>query len=349
MDRSEHLSDDYNYSFLNRRIHRMKNIRQKYWYLVLHVLIVILPLIALAIEAIYVIFIGVINTDGVIESIKIIIAPACAQLSLSFLGKFVDDYLKENDRDTELNEIKKELNEIAPIITSLANEIKNEIKEIEPIVKSLSNEIRNFNNASIEVLSQHEDFYYKLTKCRLGATREVLLTQLDPNPPESYEDESKRKSYFASDIEYAKSHPNVTIKRILSIETKEKMKWVRGLIEATADLPNLFLAFINIENITKERPFPKMLSLQIIDRNEVFVLNPQYSYMPKSYQSCFYLRNKDVAEIFVDYHTAIWRELESDSENSEFKHGCILKEGKAIYNDRLDKICLMRSWIVTKP
>lgn len=292
---------------------------------------------------------GAINSSGIIDTLKVIIAPACAELSIAFIGKCVDDYFKEYERDIEFNEIKKELSEIAPTVISLSNEIKNQIKEIEPIVKNLSNEIRNFNNASVEVLSQHEDFYYKLTKCRLGATREVLLTQLDPNPPESYEDESKRKSYFESDIEYAKLHPTVTIKRILSIETKEKMEWVRGLIDATKDLPNLFLAFVNIENITKERPFPKMLSLQIIDKNEVFVLNPQYSYMPKSYQSCFYLKNKDVAEIFVDYHTAIWRELERDSENSEFKHGCILKEGKAIYNERLDKICLMRGWVVTKP
>lgn len=326
----------------------MKNIRQKYWYLVLHVIIVIIPLIALAAKAIYVICISVTNPDEIFESIKNIIAPACAELSISFLGKIVDDYLKEYNRDTEFSEIKQKLNEIDPIVSNFANEIKDEIKEIEPIVKSLSSEIRNFNNASIEVLSQHEDFYYKLNKCRLGATREVLLTQLDPNPPESYEDESKRKSYFASDIEYAKSHPNVTIKRILSIETIEKMEWVRGLIDATKDLPNLFLAFVNIENITKERPFPKMLSLQIIDGNEVFVLNPQYSYMPKSYQSCFYLKNKDVAKIFVDYHTSIWRELERDSENSEFKQGCILKEGKDIHYERLDKICLMRDWAIKK-
>jgi len=307
----------------------LENIRKKNWYLVLHTLFVILPLLLLALEAVYVIYISAIGTTDIMETIKSIIAPALAQLGLAFAGKFVDDYLESVERDTELKEIKSKIEQIAPTVTRL------------------SNEIRNFNNASLEVLTQHEDFYSKLTKCRLCATSEVLLTQLDPNPPESYEDESKRKSYFDSDIEYAKSHPHINIKRILRIETKKKMEWVRGLIEATKDLPNLFLAFVNIENIAKERPFPKMLSLQIIDRNEVFVLNPQYSYMPKSYQPCFYLKNRDVAQIFVDYHTDIWRELERDSENDEYKHGCILKEGKEIHIDRLNKICLKRGWVNT--
>lgn len=304
----------------------MKQIRQKNWYLTLHTLFVVLPILLLALEAVYVIYICATGTTDVIDAIKNIIAPALAEIGFAFAAKSVDDYLESMERNSELKEIKTKIEQIVPTVTSL------------------SKEVRNLNNASIEVLTQHEDFYSKLTKCRLCATREVLLTQLDPNPPESYEDESKRKSYFDSDIEYAKSHPHVAIKRILSIETREKLEWVRGLIEATKDLPNLFLAFVNIENIAKERPFPKMLSLQIIDRNEVFVLNPQYGYMPKSYQPCFYLKNRDVAQIFVDYHTDIWRELERESENSEYKHGCILKEGKEIHMDRLDKICISRGW-----
>lgn len=304
----------------------MKNIRQKNWYITLHVIFVILPLILLVIESAYVIVISSIGSTDIIEAIKNITIPAIAELVLAFLGKFVDDYLESVERASELEKI------------------KSEIEQITPTIISLSSEIRNFNNASIEVLTQHEDFYSKLTKSRLCASSEVLLTQLDPNPPESYEDESKRKSYFDSDIDYAKSHPYVTIKRILSIETEEKMKWVQDLIEKTKDLPNLFLAFVNIENIAQERPFPKMLSLQIIDKDEVFVLNPQYSYMPKSYQPCFYIKNKGVSQILVDYYKDIWRELERDSENEEYKHGCILKEGKAIYSDRLEKICIERGW-----
>lgn len=306
----------------------MKNIRQKNWYQILHVIIVVLPLLALGVESVYIIITCSIGAGDVVEVMKKIAVPALAELVLAYVGRFIDDYIERFERDSELRDIKSKIEKIVPTVTSL------------------STEIRNFNNASIEVLTQHEDFYSKLTKCRLCATREVLLTQLDPNPPESYENEGKRKSYFESDIEYAKSHPYVTIKRILSIETEEKMKWVQDLIEATKDLPNLFLAFVNIENIAKERPFPKMLSLQIIDKEEVFVLNPQYSYMPKSYQPCFYLKNKDVAQIFAEYHTAIWRELERDSEGDEYKHGCILKEGKEIHADRLNKISLKHGWTI---
>ena len=301
-----------------------KDVRQQQWYLTLKALVIFLPLIALLVQLIYVSVVSVISPAKFLDAVTSIALPSIISLTITFIGKFFDDYMETNARQKELAAIKESVDTIVPT------------------VNTLSHEMRSINNASIEVLSLHEDFYTKLTKCRLEAKREVLLTQLDPDPPESYEDASKRKSYFASDVDYATSHPNVSIYRILSIETPEKLKWVEGLIEATKDLPNLFLAFINITDISKAPPFPKMLSLQIIDREEVFFLNPQFSYMPKSYKACYYIKNTEVAQIYVEYHKEIWRAL--SLENSP--HGCILKDGKDIrgLEGKLSEIKKKRGW-----
>jgi len=209
--------------------------------------------------------------------------------------------------------------------------------ELEDVNKNM----RHFNNASVEVLPTYDDFYTRLTKSRLAAREKVQLTQLDPWPPSTYGDEGTRKSYFDGDIAYCKAHPNVNFYRILSIETKEKLEWAKSLIEAMKDLPNVFLAYVKIDSIEKSAPFPKLLSLQIIDKKELFVLNPQYSYMPRSYKSCYYLKNEEVAQIYVDYYERIWDVL---CQNGE--HGCILKDGKDTegYEAKLNAIKAERGW-----
>lgn len=206
---------------------------------------------------------------------------------------------------------------------------------------NFSNNIKVFNNASIEILNTYDDFYSKLTKSRQSAKNKVLLTQLDPWPPSNYGDEGTREAYFDGDVSYFKTHPNVNVYRILSIETEEKLKWVQSLIESTKDLPNLFLAYINIDKIENSVPFPKLLSLQIIDNEEVFFLNPQYSYMPRAYKTCYYIKNKDISEIYVSYYEKIWTVL---SEKND--HGCILKDGKDIegYEAKLNAIKASRGW-----
>ena len=220
------------------------------------------------------------------------------------------------------------------------NKFQNDLTEV-------NKNLYRFNNASIEVLQTYDDFYSKLTKCRLSSKSELLLTQLDPWPPSTYGDEGTRKSYFDNDVSYFKTHPNVNVYRIISIETKEKLQWVRELIESTKDLPNLYLAFVNIKNIVNSVPFPKMLSLQIVDGEEAFLLNPQYSYMPRAYKPCYYIKNGSVVQIYVDYYKKIWDVLcKSDDSGIIGKYGCLLKDGKDItnYDQKLNKIKMDRGW-----
>jgi len=201
-------------------------------------------------------------------------------------------------------------------------------------LEKLRSDIENSNNASIEVFKNRIDFYDKIGEERLKAQSIVQLTLLDSYSPYKNEENKARRDYFDNDIKNIKELNSRCVKfyRILSIETEEKWKWVKRLIEETEDLDNVFLAYIKVGDIEKSVPFPKLLSLQIIDNEKVFMLNPKFSYMPNDYESCYYMKNKEVAEIYVDYYKNVWASLK----NSE--HGCIIKSGKDNYEDKMNEI-----------
>jgi len=201
-------------------------------------------------------------------------------------------------------------------------------------LEKLRSDIENSNNASIEVFKNRIDFYDKIGEERLKAHSIVQLTLLDSYSPYKNEENKARKDYFDNDIKNIRELNSRCVKfyRILSIETEEKWKWVKRLIEETEDLDNVFLAYIKVGDIEKSVPFPKLLSLQIIDNEKVFMLNPKFSYMPNDYESCYYMKNKEVAEIYVDYYKNVWASLK----NSE--HGCIIKSGKDNYEDKMNEI-----------
>lgn len=294
-------------------------------YEVLKILLGVIPLIALLGQVIVIMIASASsNPQDLIDMVATLIIPMGISLLLVIITKYVDDVLMNMSRNAELQEIK----------TTIDNSIQT---QIETGFKRISHEIQHFNNASIELLATDTEFYAHLTKSRNEAKKVVYLTQLDPWPPKNYENQnSTRKSYFEMDVQYLNDHPNVLVYRILSIETVEKLEWVKGLIQATSGYSNFFLAYVNIDSIQDSVPFPKMLSLQIIDKEEVFCLNPRFSHMPRDYEPCYRFKNKDVAEIYVDYYQKIWEILKSGRP----EHGCILKNGIDIegYQKKLDEI-----------
>jgi len=327
----------------------MKKIHERHWYVFLKLLFTILPLIVLVIGLSVLTYRSIVDESvDIITAVKNQIIPMGTALFIFILAKYIDDYIADSDKEKELQEIKDtiatatKLQEVKDAVATIATANHDCHCKFQDDISNLNKDIKHFNNTSMEVLTTYDDFYRKLQKSRSAAQEKVQLTQLDPCPPLAYGDERTRKEYFEGDIACYKSRPYVNFYRILSIETEEKLEWARSLIEGTKGLSNVFLAYINIESIEKMTPFPKMLSLQIIDCKEVFVLNPKYSYMPHDYKRCYYFKNNDVAQIYSDYYEAIWETLRSD-----IQHGCILKDGNSShgYEEKLNKIKLAREWM----
>lgn len=195
--------------------------------------------------------------------------------------------------------------------------------------------------ATAQAITTAADFYKKLNESRSKAQKKVRLTNLDPWAP--FESNSNTANaadaYFREDIPYIKNNQSIEFYRIISIETEEKLKWTRTLIEEVKDFKNVFLAYIDIDDIVGSFPFPKILSLQIIDNKEVFMLHPAFSYMPRAYQRCYYLKGKKIAQEYSEYYDYIWDVLDDTSEHNG-KHGCILKNGPDMkdYEEKLKEI-----------
>lgn len=297
-------------------------------------------MLALAIEFVFVIVYSAISPEKYTEYFFKLLPTMIVEMLLYLITKFIDDSINEHQNKKEILNINESLKSIN---VSIKDDVasKNTVNDLSSKISSLEKTIPLINNASIDLLNTQNEFYEKLSKSRLSAKNKIDLTQLDPWPPKGYKDPdsaSERRSYFEQDVEFAKSHPTTYIRRILSIETEEKLQWAKELIESTKGISNLFLAYINIGEIEKSVPFPKMQSIQIIDETEVFLLNPQYAYMPRQYQKCFYIKNMEFAKIYSEYYEEIWKKIENNSNVKEI--GCILKNGADDegYEEKLDII-----------
>ena len=193
----------------------------------------------------------------------------------------------------------------------------------------------------VKKLETYNDFYTRLEKSRASAKKVVRLTQLEPWVPAEYEHNGTRNSYYQRDVACFLQHPDVFFYRIVSIESKSRLNWVKSLIEATIDLPNVFFAYIEIGNIAASAPFPKMLSLQIIDDKEVFMDDPQLGYMPRSYFPCYYIKDKTLGKMYSDYYQKVW-----DTLRDNLAHGMLLKDGLGSqgYEQKLDNIKQAKGW-----
>ena len=209
-------------------------------------------------------------------------------------------------------------------------------------------EICKVNQTQSEVIISSQRFYTLLKQIREKATYRVQLTQLDPGPPTVY-GEKVRAEYFDQTIEFAKKNPTIKVQRIMSIPTIEKLEWAQEMIENSTNLNNLHFAYIKIDDIQNISPTPPILSLQIIDENEMLLLDPCFSYMPMSFKPCLYLKDNEVVKkVFSKYYDSLWDSLERDNavwmrSNSNEKlniKGFILKDGMDItaYVDKINWI-----------
>jgi hypothetical protein len=239
------------------------------------------------------------------------------------------------------------LEEMKHIEDSKTNQ--TQLKEkIEDVEKNLLKELVKVNQTQAEVIISSNKFYEKLNRIRNRAKKSVLLVNLDPMPPDVY-GEDVRKEYFDSTIDFAATHPHITVKRIMSLPTNDKIKWAEELVENSKNLNNLHLAYFRIDDIRNYSPIPPLLSLQIIDEEEMLLLNPNYSYMPMAFKNCMYLKDsKVVKEIFFEYYNKIWELIErndshwckSSDEERKTINSVVLKDGMDIeyYKEKIEWI-----------
>jgi hypothetical protein len=185
--------------------------------------------------------------------------------------------------------------------------------------------------ANVKVLNNKEEFYACLQAKTMESKNRVWLMHLDTYAPTSKQyNDNVRKNYFQFSEDFARTHKNVKIKRIMSLSNKEKLDWVTKLIERTKNVNNLYLAYIKIDGL--EDSFPKtMVSCQIIDDDKLFLLNPALNIVPGGdFNPCLYIENKEIVKIYAKYYEDLWHDAKFNHNSS-----CFLKDGPNDYNKNL--------------
>jgi hypothetical protein len=244
-----------------------------------------------------------------------------------------------NEQKEDNKRISEDLNKVYGDLTSIKNgtitieNMDNKIIKVSEDVCILK------KGTTISTLSDQQSFYHKLADVATKATTRVWLTHLDQWAPDSHKYAGlDKKEYFDKILEYAKNHPKVDFKRIISIPTEDKLIWVKDLIEKTKDYENLNFAYIRLDDL--ENLFPlSVVSTQIMDDNKMFLLNPELNLVPRTkglFKDCLYFENTDMVAVYSHYYESVWKKI--TEKNSQW--GCLIKDGNGVdtYNDNIQII-----------
>lgn len=204
-------------------------------------------------------------------------------------------------------------------------------EELKSIIHSLDK--ADEDKAEIKIITSQDDLYYMLMDRIREAKKKVCIMHLDQYPPTHYKHEV-RNNYFEFIFDFAKNNNKIAMRRITSINEKEKGMWVKDRIIETKDVENLSMAYINIENLDNTY-LKTVVSCQLIDDDEVFVLNPMSNTVSgsASFANCLYIKNKKVAQLYERYYDDLWTFA-----NLNYNGCYILKNGRECYYDVLDNI-----------
>lgn len=192
--------------------------------------------------------------------------------------------------------------------------------------------INNLDRVRETLLSQksHEaaicdqrNFYVHLTDALSRVQFTVDLTQLDAAPPSAY-GLPEKIDYFNLSTRTVIEKPHVRFRRIVAIPNFEKLAWVRQVLEQVKNNANFNLHYVDIAT---EKFFMPPLSIQIIDRKELCMVDPTRGFLPiAGGDKSLWIRSDSICEIFSEYYEKFWIATVP------------VKEGGIIYWDVLDKI-----------
>ena len=217
-------------------------------------------------------------------------------------------------------------------IYSIMNKYKENFKEITNIHKIIAqhNEIFKLTQKDYEIeILDTKEFYRKLSQSVSDASTIKLMSMQHTAPKVLGVEEVE--NYFKTISSLISNKKEKSFKRIISIKTKEKFSWVISLIKQHKNDKNFILKYIDVNPLYKENkniiPYP--LNIQIINKEEVFIINPQKGFM--IYDSGIeneniWIKSKKAAKILSVYYDSYFDMCTT-----------IFKDGK-IYMEELEKI-----------
>jgi hypothetical protein len=203
--------------------------------------------------------------------------------------------------------------------------------EFAKLVKSV--DVYNEDKADIHIITSQDELYRMMTTKICAAKKSVCIMHLDQYSPAHYKNEARRE-YFKFIFDFAAKNENILMRRITSINEREKGEWLKKKMAETESIENLNIAFISSENLDKTY-LKTVVSCQIIDDTGVFVLNPLSNTVSGNgdFADCLYIENKKVVALYKKYYDTLWTYAVLGYNDCK-----VLKCGGEIYPEILDEI-----------
>lgn len=141
---------------------------------------------------------------------------------------------------------------------------------------------------------KYATFYKHLRETILSADTSIELTHVRPEPPSEF---PLAKRYFEELMNWARDHPCVSVRRIISITNLRMYLWAKELMELTKDLSTFYVGVVGWH-----MDIP-MVNMAVIDSTNVYLVVP--SAVPET-NTAIYIQDKTIGKWFSRYYDLLW-------------------------------------------
>ena len=242
-----------------------------------------------------------------------------------FLDKICTHHVFERDNLYEsLAQYIKSINAIVKEVNSSPLQKKSNKDDVHFNNEPLSNIKTKKNRIEKDGIEVNDDeFYTRLKEAVTNAQQSVYLTTHQKTRPDK--GTKTREDYFTSLDMLIKSN-RVTVRRIIPINSKEKLEWVNEMIQEFKGCQSLHIRHTKLE----DEGFIRALSLQIVDSKKVFIASIGTGGEMKDEDRNIIIETEVLCKAFQHYYQSYWNDL-ADRKNN------VIKERAYINHELLDE------------
>jgi hypothetical protein len=146
------------------------------------------------------------------------------------------------------------------------------------------------------------EFYEHFQAAAEQADHSVRIAYFAPYPPTDVTYKERRK-YYDAILSLMKQRSKVNFKRIVRSSPKND-PWVASLVRELQGRPNVDLAVLT-RDLGPESELPLALSVQVIDKNKVWVVATGSHETQNEFRDVF-IQNSDFAAAMTEYYDRVW-------------------------------------------
>ena len=219
-------------------------------------------------------------------------------------------FLKTISTKKDSNEQKKLISSIYEGQLATIQNTLNDINDILPQYKKCP--LENFEGLiPSKIISSEQKYYEIATESKNKAKDYVYSTYYADHDHNTSKVEAIE--YFKNDLKFCNTNPDVVMRRIMTIHNNYKLDMCKSMIDRMKLSSNFFLAYLNVPSFNNFRLGKMPVGMQVFD-DEVIIMNPESARNVDPFKNHIYVKSKDIAQIYKEYHEELWNAIADDTQ-----------------------------------